>query len=177
MLNIQLAATAVIQQVLSNGRNLNQALDEALRGKSAWTSAQRAAQTLNIRASGLVNAILRNFLRNLASLLERAVQGEEGRFSYPQWWIDELRAQYGERSAAILDEGNRHPPMALRVNRRRGTAADYLALLAQQDISARLIEDDSIGFGALLLDKPVPVDKLPGFFDGLASVQIGRASC
>ncbi|OGS98699.1 MAG: 16S rRNA (cytosine(967)-C(5))-methyltransferase [Gallionellales bacterium RIFCSPLOWO2_12_FULL_59_22] len=232
MLNIQLAATAVIQQVLSNGRNLNQALDEALRGKSAWTSAQRAAlqdlsygtlrfhgqlravldlllhkpltdervrflllvalyqlqygksaqhavvdnavraaQTLNIRASGLVNAILRNFLRNRASLLERAVQGEEGRFSYPQWWIDELRAQYGERSAAILDEGNRHPPMALRVNRRRGTAADYLALLAQQDISARLIEDDSIGFGALLLDKPVPVDKLPGFFDGLASVQ------
>jgi 16S rRNA (cytosine967-C5)-methyltransferase len=56
--------------------------------------------------------------------------------------------------------------MTLRVNRRRGSTADYLAQLVHQDISARLIEPD-----ALQLDKPVPVDKLPGFFSGQVSVQ------
>src|SRR5574340_244801 len=232
MQNIQLAAAAVAQQVLATGRNLNQALDEALRKRAAWTPAQRAAlqdlsygtlrfygqlhallslllhkpladervrflllvalyqlqhgksaqhavvdhavraaQSSNPHTGGLVNAILRNFLRNQAALLEQAARDEEGRYSYPQWWIDELRAQYGERSTAILEAGNRHPPMTLRVNRRRGTTQEYLALLTQQDISARLIGDDSTGFGALQLDKPVPVDKLPGFFAGLVSVQ------
>ena len=128
--------------------------------------AVRSAQLLNAKVSGLANAILRNFLRNQVALLEQAAQDEEGRYSYPQWWIDELREQYGERSAAILEEGNRHPPMTLRVNKRFGTTQEYLAQLEKQDIAARLIEPD-----ALLLGKPVAVDKLPGFFDGLVSVQ------
>ena len=138
---------------------------------AAVDHAVRSAQMLNVKVSGSVNAILRNFLRSRDALLEQAARDAEGRYSYPQWWIDELRAQYGERSVAILEAGNRHPPMTLRVNRRRGTTADYLAQLVQQGISARLIEDGPIGFGALQLDKPVPVDKLPGFFDGFVSVQ------
>ena len=227
MHNIQLAAGQIVQQVLVDGRNLNQVLEESLRRKAVWTPAQRAAlqdlsygtlrfygqlrallglllqkpmldqriyyvllvalyqlqyskaaqhavvdhavrsaQLLNVKVSGLANAVLRNFLRNRTALLEQAAQGDEGRYSHPQWWIDELRAQYGARSAAILEAGNVHPPMTLRINRRRGTTADYLALLTQQDIHARLIEPE-----ALLLDRPVPVDKLPGFFDGLVSVQ------
>jgi 16S rRNA (cytosine967-C5)-methyltransferase len=128
--------------------------------------AVRSAQMLNAKVSGLVNAILRNFLRSQAVLLERAAQHATGRYSYPQWWVDELQAQYGERSAAILEAGNQHPPMTLRVNQQRNSTADYLAQLMRQDLSARLIEPD-----ALQLDKPVPVDKLPGFFAGLVSVQ------
>jgi len=56
--------------------------------------------------------------------------------------------------------------MTLRVNQRRGTTAEYLAQLGQLDLPARQIEPD-----ALQLDKPVSVDKLPGFFAGLVSVQ------
>ncbi|MDH4215329.1 MAG: 16S rRNA (cytosine(967)-C(5))-methyltransferase RsmB [Gallionella sp.] len=133
--------------------------------------AVRSAQLLNVKVSGLVNAILRNFLRSRDTLLEQAALGAEGKYSYPQWWIDELQAQYGELSSAILEAGNRHPPMTLRVNRRNGTTADYLAQLLQNDLPARLIEDNLLGLGALQLDKPVPVNKLPGFFDGLVSVQ------
>jgi len=227
MHNIQLAAGQIIQQVLADGRNLNQVLDESLRRKSAWTPAQRAAlqdlsygtlrfygqlktvlglllhkpmldqriyymllvalyqlqyskaaqhavvdhavrsaQMLNVKVSGLVNAILRNFLRNQAALLEQSAQHAEGKYSYPQWWIDELEAQYGARFADILEAGNRHPPMTLRVNLRRASTVDYLAQLSQQNLPARLIEPD-----ALQLDKPVSVDKLPGFFAGLVSVQ------
>ncbi|MDR0481530.1 MAG: 16S rRNA (cytosine(967)-C(5))-methyltransferase RsmB [Gallionellaceae bacterium] len=128
--------------------------------------AVRAARGLNAAAGGLVNAVLRNFLRRREELLAVAASHDEGRYSHPQWWIDALREQYGERADAILQAGNQHPPMTLRVNIRRATPAAYLALLAEQNIEARLIEPD-----ALLLARPLPVDKLPGFFDGLVSVQ------
>jgi len=139
-------------------------------GKSAQHAvvdhAVRAAHSLNSRASGLVNALLRNFLRNQPGLLAQALQNPEGRYSYPQWWIDELLTQYGEHGPALLEAGNRHPPMTLRVNRRRTSTAEYLALLAQHDMPAKVIEPE-----ALQLDKPVAVDRLPGFLDGLVSVQ------
>jgi 16S rRNA (cytosine967-C5)-methyltransferase len=128
--------------------------------------AVRAAQALNARMGGLVNAILRNFLRKRTVLLEQAGQHAEGKYSYPQWWIDELDEQYGERAAGILEAGNQRPPMTLRVNQRQNTTAEYLKLLERENISALRIEPD-----ALQLDKPVSVDKLPGFFSGLVSVQ------
>jgi 16S rRNA (cytosine967-C5)-methyltransferase len=128
--------------------------------------AVRSVRKRNAAAGGLVNAVLRNFLRKRDALLAAAAVSEEGLYSYPQWWIDTVKAQYGERAATLLLEGNRHPPMTLRVNRRRTTPADYLALLAQNDIPASLA-----GLQAVLLERPMPVDKLPGFGDGLVSVQ------
>ncbi|MDD2721182.1 MAG: 16S rRNA (cytosine(967)-C(5))-methyltransferase RsmB [Gallionella sp.] len=227
MHNIQLAATQIVRQVLEDGRNLNQVLDESLRRKSVWTPAQRAAlqdlsygtlrhygqlkalrdlllhrhmtdarinllllvalyqlqyskaaqhavvdhavrsaEMLNPKIRGLVNAILRNFLRNQQDLLSRAAQTQQGRYSYPQWWIDEIFAQYGEQAGAILDAGNCHPPMTLRVNRRSGSVLAYLQQLAARDMAASCIEPE-----AVLLEKPVSVDKLPGFFEAQVSVQ------
>jgi 16S rRNA (cytosine967-C5)-methyltransferase len=128
--------------------------------------AVRAVRRSNTAASGLANAVLRNFLRRREALLAAAAQTEEGRYSYPQWWIDALKDQYGAQAPAILLAGNRHPPMTLRANCRRISAADYLALLAEQDMAARLIRPQ-----AILLERPVPVEKLPGFSDGLVSVQ------
>jgi len=128
--------------------------------------AVRAVRKRNAAAGGLANAVLRNFLRQKDTLLAAAAASEEGRYSYPQWWIDRIKAQYGERAPAILLAGNQHPPMTLRVNCRRITPADYLALLLQHDIQASLIAPD-----AVLLEHPVAVDKLPGFSDGLVSVQ------
>ena len=62
MHNIQLAATQIVQQVMEDGRNLNQVLDESLRRKSVWTPAQRAAlQDLSygtLRFYGQLNAVL-----------------------------------------------------------------------------------------------------------------------
>ncbi len=146
------------------------ALYQLQHGKSATHAvvdhAVRAAQTLNPRVGGLVNAILRNFLRTQPVLLEQTNRHAVGKHSYPQWWIDEVTAQYGDRSDNILEAGNQHPPMTLRVNQRRISTTDYQAKLILQDLPAHLI-----GNGALQLEKPVPVNKLPGFFEGLVSVQ------
>jgi 16S rRNA (cytosine967-C5)-methyltransferase len=56
--------------------------------------------------------------------------------------------------------------MTLRANRRRGSTADYCVKLTEQHIAATVIEPD-----AIQLEKPVGVDKLSGFFEGLVSVQ------
>ena len=128
--------------------------------------AVRAARKVNEGASGLVNAVLRNFLRKQESLLASAANDEMGRYSYPQWWINAVKQQYGECAEAMLLAGNQHPPMTLRVNGRRMTAAEYLNLLAQNNIPASLISPD-----AVLLHHPVQVGHLPGFADGLVSVQ------
>ena len=128
--------------------------------------AVRAARKVNEGASGLVNAVLRNFLRKQEMLLAIAAKSETSRYSYPQWWIDAVKEQYGERAEAILLTGNLHPPMTLRVNARRSTPAEYLNLLSLNDIPASLIAPD-----AVLLHYPVQVAHLPGFADGLVSVQ------
>jgi len=125
-----------------------------------------AVRKRNPAASGLVNAILRNFLRKQSVLITEAARTDEGRYSYPEWWIKEIRRQYGEDAEAILLAGNRHPPMTLRVNRKKTTTAEYLDLLKQNGIQASLIEPN-----AILLQHAESVDKLPGFWDGLASVQ------
>jgi 16S rRNA (cytosine967-C5)-methyltransferase len=117
-------------------------------------------------ASGLVNAVLRNFLRKKNSLLAQAALTDVGRYSYPQWWINEVKQQYGAQADQILVSGNLHPPMTLRVNRRCTNSTDYLALLKQSGLQAELIAPD-----AILLEQAVGVEKLPGFMEGLVSVQ------
>jgi 16S rRNA (cytosine967-C5)-methyltransferase len=115
---------------------------------------------------GLVNAVLRNFLRRREQLLEQIADVEFACYSYPQWWIDKLRQQYPAEWQAMLAAGNQRPPMTLRVNLRQGSVADYLARLAKDDIAARLL-----GESAVMLDLPLAVEKLPGFTDGMVSVQ------
>jgi 16S rRNA (cytosine967-C5)-methyltransferase len=128
--------------------------------------AVHATKSINGAASGLVNAVLRNFLRKQQALQEAADKKEESRYAYPQWWITALRSQYGEQAAAVLEAGNLHPPMTLRVNARRTTVAEYLARLAEQDMPAQ-----EVAPGALKLDRPLGVERLPGFAEGDVSVQ------
>jgi len=129
--------------------------------------AVRAAQGIQPQVGGLVNAILRNFIRQQEALLDKAASRREGKFSYPLWWITEMSAQYGvDLATSILEAGNLHPPMTLRVNTRCGTTVEYQQLLLEQGIPASLVAPD-----ALILNKPVNVERLPGFNSGWVSVQ------
>jgi 16S rRNA (cytosine967-C5)-methyltransferase len=128
--------------------------------------AVRAAKSSFPSAGGLVNAILRNFQRKQAALLATADLKEASRYAYQQWWIDALKSQYGEQTAVVLEAGNLHPPMTLRVNTRHTTATEYLELLAAQNMAVRMVEPQ-----ALILEHPLAVDKLPKFAQGWVSVQ------
>ncbi|MDP1559608.1 MAG: 16S rRNA (cytosine(967)-C(5))-methyltransferase RsmB [Nitrosomonas sp.] len=115
---------------------------------------------------GLINAILRNFIRQRTTLLEQAALDDEGRYSHPQWWIDKLRLQYPQSYQAVLEADNQHPPMTLRVNRRQIGVDEYRELLETAGMPVQLLWNN-----ALKLRQPVGVEKLPGFADGLVTIQ------
>src|SRR5450830_1346094 len=117
-------------------------------------------------AKGMVNAVLRRFLRERKSLLEAALQQPLAQWNYPQWWIDSLRLAYPRDWQAILTAGNAVPPLTLRVNRRKSTVVAYLAVLFDAGIAAR-----QVGPFAVRLDKPIGVALIPGFEQGVVSVQ------
>lgn len=117
-------------------------------------------------AKGLVNAILRNFLRQQAQLVAQFKHNEVATYSYPQWWINKLKTQYPNDWQTMLAVGNQHPPMTLRVNTQKIDSADYVQLLARSEITST-----QLGEQAVVLAKPVAVEKIPGFADGVVSVQ------
>jgi 16S rRNA (cytosine967-C5)-methyltransferase len=117
-------------------------------------------------AKGYVNALLRRFIRERSALESRLRAEPQARFQHPQWWIEALRAAYPREWEAVLAAGNSHPPMCLRVNRRRMPVVEYQALLAADGQVSR-----QVGEEALLLERPLPVDRLPGFDAGSVSVQ------
>ena len=117
-------------------------------------------------AKGFVNGVLRRYLRERAKLEDRLLAEPSFRYWYPRWWIEGLRAAHPRDWEAILASGNAHPPMCLRVNRRRTGVDEYSVRLDEAGISHRPAGRDGI-----LVDHPVPVDRLPGFADGHVSVQ------
>ena len=132
-------------------------VDQAARACAAM---QRAG------AKGYVNALLRGFLRMRPSLDARLAADPVAHHQHPGWWIGRVRAAYPSGWENLLAAGNAHPPMCLRVNARRITAEAYAVRLAAEGIRAR-----RVGAAALLLEKPVPVDRLPGYPAGELSVQ------
>jgi 16S rRNA (cytosine967-C5)-methyltransferase len=121
-------------------------------------------------AAGFVNAVLRRFVRERAALVAAAERQPVAAFNHPLWWIERLKREWPAQWQAVLAQANRHPPMTLRVNARRSTAAAYSARLAAQGLHAV-----AAGGQALVLEQPLPVNRLPGFAEGEVSVQDSAA--
>lgn len=115
---------------------------------------------------GLVNGVLRNYLRQREALDAALANDDEAAQQHPGWWLTRLRRAYPDGWPAIVAAGNRPPPMTLRVNCRRGTVADYAARLRAAGLASRPVAESG-----LLLRQPVAVTDLPGFADGWVSVQ------
>jgi 16S rRNA (cytosine967-C5)-methyltransferase len=129
-------------------------------------SAVTNARCLKAPTAGLVNAILRNFLRQQDTLLMKAKETEIGQYSHPQWWIDRIKSAHLTTWQALLLANNEHPLFTLRVNRRKTTLEAYLHLLNEANIAAQALDE-----WAILLENPISVDKLPHFYEGHVSIQ------
>ena len=125
-----------------------------------------AAELAGGALKGVVNGVLRNFLRQREAVLAALEQDDVAQHQHPAWWLRRLRRAYPERWQDIVAVGNQPPPMTLRVNRRRDSVAGYQARLAEAGLTAW-----SVGAAGLMLDRPVVVDALPGFSEGCVSVQ------
>lgn len=147
------------------------ALTQLGHGKTAThvvvSQAVAAVESVHRAAKGFANAVLRNYLRAPDDARERAAEhDDEARWNHPAWWIQRLRAEQPDWWEAILRGGNGHGPMTLRINRRRATREQLL-----RAFEAKKIEAEALSEYALVVKRPRPVDRLPGFRDGAFSVQ------
>ena len=122
---------------------------------------------------GMINGVLRSFLREQESLIEQADQQPALLYCHPSWLVKRLQAAYGEEKAAqIMTDNNQQAPMWLRVNSRFHDREQYLTLLTEQDKKADIAEFND---NALCLENACDVYQLPGFSEGWVSVQDGAA--
>jgi 16S rRNA (cytosine967-C5)-methyltransferase len=120
------------------------------------------------RASGLVNAVLRKFVAEKATLLGQVDRKLPGRTAHPPWLVKLLESAWPDAAESILTANNEHPPLILRVDLSRKTREGYIEELAAADIAATAIDWAPAG---VRLERPVAVAQLPGFSEGVVSVQ------
>lgn len=119
---------------------------------------------------GLLNGVLRRFLRERNALLTRVGHQPAAVWNHPDWWVKQLKRSYPQQWEYLLDAANRPGPMTLRVNARRASVEQVLAQLDQAGIQAR-----ALGQAAVALSLARPVHTIPGFDQGWWSVQDASA--
>lgn len=115
---------------------------------------------------GLVNAVLRNFQRKEEQELE--IADERIQLNLPKWYFKKLICHYPDSYQTIAHQQAQKPPIWLRVNNRKISCTDYLQYLNDADISFDYDEQFENG---VLLTKSQRIEELPGYEDGLFSVQ------
>jgi len=123
-------------------------------------------------ATGLINAVLRNFSRHKKQLLQQlqatALNNLSAYYAHPLWFINAVRQSWPHQWQEVLHANNQHPPMHLRVNTQAVSRANYLQLLAQHNITATSTPHCDTG---ITLAQPCAVNNLPYFQSGWVSVQ------
>lgn len=116
--------------------------------------------------SGLLNAVLRRFQREEEALSEAL--SDAAAAAHPDWLWDALGEHWPSHREQIAQANNSHPPMTLRVNLSRVDRDSYQQQLADAGINAH---PGALSPAALTLEQAVDVTQLPGFGEGLCSVQ------
>ncbi len=119
-------------------------------------------------AKGVINGVLRQYLREQEKLELQIDNNLVAKYSHPQWIIEQIETDWGQQAPCIFEANNQHPPMVLRINLRQTTQADYCQLLNENNIAA-----ESVNFSqtAIKLTQAMTVEQLPHFNSGWVSVQ------
>jgi 16S rRNA (cytosine967-C5)-methyltransferase len=134
---------------------------------AAISSAVEACRPLDKKwAAGLINAVLRTLQRDEKTLFEQVPA--HARAAHPLWLWQALKNAWPEQAEAIFAANNSHPPLCLRVNHARTTTVHYLAQLQTANIAA---EACALAVDGVRLESACDVATLPGFAEGLVSVQ------
>jgi 16S rRNA (cytosine967-C5)-methyltransferase len=130
----------------------------------AVEAAKRSPDTRS--QQGFINACLRRLLRERDALVAATDTDPVARWNHPRWWIARLRHDHPQDWEQILEANNHAAPMTLRVNTHRISREPLRDLF-----TAAHIASEPVGVHGLILDRPHPVDAIPGFAEGLWSVQ------
>jgi 16S rRNA (cytosine967-C5)-methyltransferase len=119
-------------------------------------------------AVAVINGMLRRFQREQEFMLAEIIDRPQASYSQPQWFIENIRQSWPDQWQQVLEGLLLRPPFTLRVNLSRISLQEYMARLVDTGATARPVQGVP---SALMLDSPVPVESLPGFVEGLVSVQ------
>ncbi len=115
--------------------------------------------------AGMVNALLRRALRE-------GLPAADPARAWPQWLLDEIRRDWAQQADAILAASAAPAPLWLRVNRQRIARDAYAARLHEAGIATTTHPAQA---DALRIETSMAVADLPGFAEGLVSVQDASA--
>ncbi len=119
-------------------------------------------------AKGLVNAILRRYIREAAVLDPLQSSDDSLRTAHPAWLIEKLKQDWPDVWESIVEAGNQHPPMYLRVNQLRQNREQYLTQMLRAGMRGQITP---YAIQGIRLEQPIDVNQLPGFASGDVSVQ------
>ncbi len=139
---------------------VSQAVEAAKRSRSLRTQAN------------FINACLRRFLREQEALVRKTDSQAQAQWNHPAWWVDRLKKDHPEHWQQILRANNQAAPMTLRVNISRTSREALAASWAEQGIAS-----EPVGDQGLILARAMSVLDIPGFAEGLCSVQDAAAQC
>lgn len=160
------ARDSVIESLLAVG--LFQLSDTRVPDHAAVSTTVEAARLLRRpKYKGLINAVLRNYLRQ--DMKKSEPTDEQSRFNHPAWLIKRLQTDWPKHWQQIAEANNDRAPMWLRVNNRHTGAAQYIEESAPGAQKLQGLEQ------AVRLRQPLPVEELPGFSEGRVSVQDAAA--
>jgi 16S rRNA (cytosine967-C5)-methyltransferase len=131
-------------------------------------AAKRGAGTRG--QASFINACLRRFVRERDALVAATDRDPVALWNHPRWWIERVKQDHPRHWQHILEASNRPPPLTLRVNVRKSSREQYLSALASAGIEAC-----AVGESGVVLARPRPVHEIPGFDEGLVSVQDAAA--
>ena len=137
---------------------VNQAVEAAKRHRATQPQA------------AFLNACLRRFLREREALVAQTEADPVARWNHPRWWIEQLQHDHPDQWQAILQANQQAAPMTLRVQTQRITREALQARWAQAGLPSQ-----AVGEHGLVLASPRAVHDIPGFDEGLCSVQDAAA--
>jgi len=119
-------------------------------------------------AKGLLNGLLRRFIREQSELMARLPQTAEVIHAHPAWLVSEIQDTYPDQFEQILEANNTNPTLTLRVNATQCSRQAYLNLLKEAEVDAKALP---AGSDALVLTQNTDISSLPGYSEGYFSVQ------
>ncbi|WP_416306802.1 16S rRNA (cytosine(967)-C(5))-methyltransferase RsmB [Neptunicella sp. SCSIO 80796] len=130
-----------------------------------------ACPTLKVPGlKGLVNAILRNFVRQ--KLATKKPENAQILSGLPNWLFQQISQHYPEQSEQLIHSMHNKAPIWLRVNQQQCSVKQYCAELEQQQIAYQISEQHPDG---LILQRSCDITSLPGYDKGWFAVQDGAA--
>lgn len=133
--------------------------------------AAKKTRSLRMQANFL-NACLRRFLREREALVSATAHDVQAQWNHPSWWVRRLQQDHPAHWQDILRANNQAAPMTLRVNTARITREALQAQWLNHGV-----ESHPVGEQGLVLSQARNVRELPGFTEGLCSVQDAAAQC